>query len=307
MRAKRLLVLGAIGVVGLGSAAYFADPDRRLAGMVAAEPFHAGRAASAWQKDLSLPDGVRRAAAFERLESGKADGVPVLVWILRRPVGNEARWNAADVLGRIGAEARGSATALLPALDDEDPYIRTTAYKALSKFAPKPADALPPELGEVVPRLVTKFPAVEAIRVAADYKRHAAPAVPKLTELLTHADAAVRWNAARTRGKIGPDAKAALPGLLAQLADPDQAVREHACEALGDIGPAVAEATPALAKMFNDPQWKVRRDAVRATGQMGREAKGVLAEVQRLKADPEAEVRTAATTAERLIDPSLAK
>lgn len=309
MRPPKLVLAASIVVIlGAGglAAAYFLDPGKRLEAVVRGYPTFQGRSASAWADDLNARDDLDRSIAFERLKGGKADAVPVVGWVLRSPGRSEARWQAADILGQLGADGRTGATDLIAALDDADPYVKAMAVKALARLAPAATESLPPELGGVVPALLNKLPETEVIRAVSDYKRHAAGAVPKLTVLLAHPDPAVRWNAARALGKIGESAKPATAAIVAQLADPVPLVREHAAEALGDIGPAVADAIPDLVKSLADPEWKVRKDAVRSLGQMGPAAKSVLARVQAMKADPEAEVREKATVAERQIDPTLA-
>jgi len=303
---KRAVAIVVLLLVVCGIAAYFLDPDRRLQGIIHGYPTFEGRAASAWQHDLSDKDDIKRNITVERLKNGKAAAVPVLVWVLRAGGQSEARWNAADALGQIGAESRVAAKDLVAVLDDPDPYVKTTAFKALSRLAPKATEPMPPEMEGIVTQLIARFPEVESIRLVSDFKRHGAGAVPKLTELLKHSDSAVRWNAARTLGKIGEPAKSAIPALVAQFTDDVTQVREHAAEALGDIGPAAAETVPQLVTLLKDPEWKVRRDAVRALGQIGPAAKSVLSQVQAMKADADADVREKAVTAERQIDPSLA-
>ncbi len=294
----RWLVLALVLLFVVALAAYLFDPDSRLKGLLGGDPWYHGRPATAWHDDLATDDENTRSLTAEQLKDPEA--IPVLVHLLKSDGPAEPRWRAADVLGQIGPPARAAGPALVGALNDPDPTVRTVALQAIGKLAP--------DVPGAVPALVELFPDVEAIRTVARFKAAGAGAVPRLTELLKHPDAAVRWNAGRTLGKIGEPAKSAIPGLVAQLAsDPVPLVREHAAEALGDIGPAAASAIPELAKALADPEWKVRRDAVRALGQMGPAAKGVLAKVQALKADPEKGVKEAAGRAERLIDPSLAK
>ncbi len=307
---KRTLALAAVVVAALTAvvvAAYLLDPDGRLEAAVRGRPTFLGRSATAWARDLGTADDVERSLVFGRLKGGKSDAVPVLAWVLRAADKPEARWHAADVLGQLGADGRPAAGDLIAALGDADPLVQATAQKSLGKLAPAAADALPPELGGVVAALQARFPDTVAIRAASDYKRHAASAVPALTQLLTHADPAVRWNAARALGKVGDASKPAAAAIVAQMADPVALVREHAAEALGDIGPAVAETVPDLAKCLADPDWKVRRDAVRSLGQMGPAAKRVLPQVLAMAGDAQAEVREAAATAGRKIDPASAR
>ncbi|MDX1948126.1 MAG: HEAT repeat domain-containing protein [Pirellulaceae bacterium] len=77
--------------------------------------------------------------------------------------------------------------------------------------------------------------------------RIGAPAVPRLAQLLGHADAEVRLQAATVLGRMGPDAQGAAIALTQLLADPDIRIRKAATRALGRIGPAAGdEAVAAL-------------------------------------------------------------
>src|SRR5262249_22791126 len=60
----------------------------------------------------------------------------------------------------------------------------------------------------------------------------AEPAVPKLMELMDHADPAIRSEAVRLLAFVGPVAKAAVPKLTDRLNDPDPAARGGAAFAL---------------------------------------------------------------------------
>lgn len=294
---RLLLAVGVLLVIGIAAAVYF-DPAGRITGRVKGEPFYLDRSAAAWERELSQADENARVKATEELVAGKAAAVPVLGAVLRSAGESEARWRAADALGRIGADAREAGPELIHALDDADPLVKKVAAQSLEKLAPHVPDA--------VPALVKAFPRVEAIRAVGRYGEKAAEAVPPLVGLLKHESAVVRWNAARSLGKLQLTGKPAIPNLVAAMTDPDKDVREHAAEALGDIGPAAAEAVPALVKVLDDPEPRVRRDAVRSLGQIGPAAKAALAAVQARKKDENENVRTAAGEAERKIDPSLA-
>ncbi|MGL6076201.1 MAG: HEAT repeat domain-containing protein [Fimbriiglobus sp.] len=303
MSRKKKWVIG-LSLVGLIlGLAYALDPNRTLAGVLGQEPFFQGRSASGWAQALNQRDDAARSQAGQSLQNGGSAAMPVLVHILRNQANGDVRTTAADAIARIGPEGMSAVGDLLDCLGDPDPFIRITAYKTLSRFAPKRGEPLPDILGEVVGRLMTHYPDIEAIRVTADYKSHASKALPKLVGLLNHEKTEVRWNAARTIGKIGEHSPAVSDAICLQLTDPEEAVREHAAEALGDLGPAAAETAPKVALLLRDPKWKVRRDAARALGNFGPAAKAHLPAIQALKADPEAEVRSAAALAERKVSP----
>lgn len=80
--------------------------------------------------------------------------------------------------------------------------------------------------------------------------RIGAPAVPPLTRLLRHPDAARRVQAANILARIGPQAAEAVPALAEALEDPDPDVRKSAARALGQIGPAADEAVGPLLRLL---------------------------------------------------------
>jgi HEAT repeat protein len=286
-----ILLLVATGItIGL-------DPSRRVHGWVGGEPFFQGRSASAWSRELRTPDETRSADAIAVLAAGKGEAVPVCSWVLRSAKQPEARWRAADALRQMGKDAAAARSEIVAALSDSDPLVRGVAIRAIAELAPDAPDA--------VSALMALFPDVDSIRAVSRFGAAGGDAVPQLTELLRHEDPTVRWQAARTLGKIGVPALTAVPE-LARLttSDPESLVREHAAEAMGDIGPAAAAGIPALVMALNDPNSRVRRDAVRALGQMGPAAKNVLAAVEDSKRDSDPNVKEAAMRASRLIDPA---
>jgi HEAT repeat protein len=86
---------------------------------------------------------------------------------------------AATALARIGPEA---IPALVQALRDADPQVRSQAALALARMGPD-----------------------------------ASPAVPALMEALSDRDENVRRCAARALGQVGPSARAAIPALITAL------------------------------------------------------------------------------------------
>ena len=298
MRKPVRILLAVVAVLlAAGGLFYLFDPDARLQGTLRGDPWYAGRPATAWQTDLADPDANTRSLAAEKLRDPAA--VPVLEHLLTTAGSAKARWHAADVLGQIGKPARAAAPALVAALKDPDPTVRSVAVRSVSKLAP--------DVPGAVPALFDLFPDVGAIRAVSEFGPAAADAVPRLTTLLDDPDPMVRRNACRTLGRIGDAAKPAIPALTARLADTDPPVRQYAARALGWIGPAAAPVIPELVKQLTDPEAVAREGAVLALGDLGSAAKGELAKVQALKNDPDKGVQAAAGRAERLIDPNLSK
>src|SRR5580765_5841127 len=146
---KKLLLLIA-GVLILAVAAWF-EPTHSMRGWLRGEPFFQGRAAGYWEERLLSTEPLEQARVPETLENGKAGAVPVLVRLLDSPR-QEVRWNAASILGKIGAPAVDAVPVLLDKLEDRDPYVRATAAQALGSI--KPAD--PAVVKALIAKLKTK-------------------------------------------------------------------------------------------------------------------------------------------------------
>lgn len=297
-RRGKWIAVGLVLLIVGGVAFVLLDPDARVRGRIAGEPFYRGRAATAWRRDLRQPDEAAAVAARDALVAGKGEAVPVCVWLLEHAPEPEVRWRAADALRLIGKpDAAAAGPVLVKALDDPDPLVRGAVVQAIGVLAPG--------VPEAVPALVRLFPDVQAIGAVANFGLAGAEAIPRLVELLRHPDSKVRWNAARALGKIGELTPPEVQELVAVMgADPDALVREHCAESLGQIGPKAAVAVPALVKALADPEPKVRRDAVRSLGQFGPAAKAALAEVKARTKDENERVREAAAKAARQIDPA---
>jgi HEAT repeat protein len=91
--------------------------------------------------------------------------------------------------------------------------------------------------------------------------------VPSLVKTLKEdPDPDMRYWAAESLGKFGPEAKSAVPDLIAALKDESKMVRMGAAYALGEVGDA--DAVPALQTAGNDPEKQVRDAAAHALKQL---------------------------------------
>jgi HEAT repeat protein len=113
---------------------------------------------------------------------------------------------------------------------DPHPTVRGAALTAL------------PALGEdAIPALVEFLAGTDAtVRLNAmtgleRFRGGAKPAVPALIDILKKGQPHERWQAARTLGRIGPEARDALDALREAARDSDQTVKEAAANALKQI------------------------------------------------------------------------
>lgn len=272
------------------------DPSGRLTGYWRSEPFLEGRAAHIWRKQLDGGDPAARDAATQGLITAGAKGIPVLMFLAEDSRASaETRLTAIDQIGKLGAEGRPALPTLLKTLRDADPHLRSVSATALAAIEP-PAD-------QAVPALVAALEGgsvnVPVLRALSTFGPAAEPALELLRKSLndTSLDPEVRWNSARTIGKMRAAGAPAIPDLITHLNDPAERLREHAAEALGDIGPDASVAVEPLTKTLSDTYFKARRDAVRSLGQIGAAAKPAIPEIKKLLDDPEELVRDAAKTA----------
>lgn len=304
MKRRRWLWVAIAAMVLLVGAAVVFDPAARVQGWVGGEPFFQDRSATAWRRDLRRPNEIEVTAATEALAAGGAGAVPVCTWLLRHAPEPQVRSRAINALQKMGKSATPAAPDLVAALSDGDPLVRSAAARVIGDLAPEVIGA--------VPVLVGLFPDREAMRAVGEFKGAGAPAVPKLVELLNHADPAVRRQAVRALGRIGQPAHEALPALIVRATeDPEPGVREFAAAVLGEFEsmmastaephPAAGKILPTLVKALKDPDGKVRLESVQALGRMEHRARSALAEVNELANDAEWPVRKAAMEAARKI------
>jgi HEAT repeat protein len=297
------------GLVTLGvlAVACWLEPTGVVRGWVWGESFFQGRPTNYWHRKLLSDDPVVQSTAHEELSQGGPDAVSVLLELLGSQgeeewQSAETRWQAAEILGHIGPDAQASSTALLAALKDPDLHVRLVAATSLAQVE-TPANQAVPALQALLKADVSE----SALRALSVYGAEAVPALEDLLGILSNEslDTELRWNAARTLGKMREAGAAAIPTIVKYLQDPAPTVREHCAEALGDIGPLAMDSVPALVAVLNDPATRVRRDSVRSLGQIRAPADEVLPAIEPLLNDPESIVREAARTAWKAIAPEV--
>ncbi len=301
---KKLWLSLAVLVV-LGGLFALLQPSQAILGTIRGETFFQGRPASAWAKQLRSADPVSVEEARAAFTSGGAEGVEVLVTLLKHQPGSdwesaEIRWQVCELLASIGPAAKPAAADLIAACSDGDPHVRNVAAAALPKVDAASEAAVP-----VLVKMLENDKTVNVLRALSEYGSDAAPALEPLVEILKDQDLAteVRWNAARTLGKLRAAGVSAEAVLVEHLKDKEATVREHSAEALGDIGPGAKNSVSALVAVLADPATRVRRDAVRSLGQIGTVSEEALPEIRKLLKDPEKIVQDAAKTALEILDP----
>jgi HEAT repeat protein len=153
------------------------------------------------------------------------DAIPVLLTALHNP-NADIRANAAGALGSVGYADERVVTALAAVLRDPDVPVRNQATAALLRDLS--AD----------PRLM----------------------LPGLRQALEDRDAAVRANAVKVLGALGP---VALPVLLAALKDPEVKTQLEAVKALDALAAEKEEMLAAMVPLLQDENALLRQNVVR--------------------------------------------
>lgn len=201
---------------------------------------------------------------------------------------------AAESLGRIGPSAN-EAVPVLAEMAQKEPQIvmRLVAADALWRTV-RDERAIPILLEAL--RVGTAQNQLFAMKILAEVGPAGKDAVPFLISVLNRADpfqsrdtsAEKRRpeDAAKTLGRIGPEARAAVPALEAALEDPDGNIRTSTGLALWRIAHSEL-ALKALSGELHDPDQNTRFDAAMALGEIGPAAQSAVpALIEALKNDP---------------------
>jgi HEAT repeat protein len=149
------------------------------------------------------------------------------------------------------------------ALRSPDPTLRAEAVEAIGEASPRTTETV----NLLLNTLATESDSSLHPNFASALGRlgeAAAPAVPRLAELLRDDHEEVRVAAAAALGNIGAAASHAVWALAHALRDCCHDVRAGAAEALGRIGPGASEAVPALIDALGDPISWVRLQSATA-------------------------------------------
>ena len=221
------------------------------------EPSYQGRGINAWLSELnsaiSRNDLPKRHEAEEAVRATGAKAAPYIVAHLRRT--NSAwRRNYRNLFPKAPAWLQR----FLPSPREEFTFF--TGSSAFLAIGPSAKPALITALTDDDP--VVRSASASALGGLAHYKgTDIRDALPALIECLRDADPNVRIHSAMTLGDLGTDAGAAVPGLVPLLKEPPLVptkeggrlfVRSAAVRTLGKIGPQAKGALPALRPLLND-------------------------------------------------------
>lgn len=258
-----------------------------------------GKKAPEWLTLLKEAKEVRfRRAALIALEvfGPKVPGViPGLLEALEKEPEPEIRRDVAQLLGRMGADAKGAVEALGVALkNDKSALVREAAARSLGgKLGPhahSQVQVLAAALQD--PHPGTRVAAVETLK---DFGDNARPVLAQLLAILkdNKSDRFTRIYAANIVARFKEDATTSVPVLMATVGDPEAlaAVREAAADALGRLGPDAAEAVGLLARVLKDKEASVRRAAAVALGQLGEKSLAAWPAVKEALTDSDKAVR----------------
>jgi HEAT repeat protein len=230
-----------------------------------------------------------RQAALQALKEVQLtpDAVPRLVEALQS-ADREIRFNAAEILGRLGAVASSAVPSLLATL--KEPFDLEEQKKSRdAAWYGDPACAAAKAVAQIV--------ANEEVIVG-------------LTEMLSSDIAERVSSAAEGLGNIGPRAASAVPRLIAAY-EKVQKSNKHVIgqiripEALGMIAPNTASASDAVSILVNaldsGDKW-VRLGGAKALGRFGADAAMVVPKLRQLGQDPVEYVRDAASASLAMIE-----
>lgn len=179
------------------------------------------------------------------------------------------------------------------ALRNPNPAVRAEAVEAIAEASPRTTKTVDLLLNALATESDSSLHPVFA-HALGQLGEAAAPAVPRLAELLRDDHREIREAAAAALGNIGSAASAAVPALARALDDCCHDVRAGAAEALGRIGPAASDAVPALIEALDDPISWVRLQSAEALVSIRPRSRDAAAAFTRALRDPREEVRAAA-------------
>ncbi len=245
--------------------------------------------------------------------------ITLLIQKLKTDSNADVRRAAAVVLGDFGSASKGAIPALVQAVNDPDPRVRTQAICTLGILQETACTTL------LIQKLKTDNDA-DVRRAAAvvlgGFGSASKDAIPALIQALDDPDdfsarqnrvprprptmsgllasRGVQETAFEALISIG---SAAVPALLELIKDPDRRRQGRTIRILGYMGSEAKAATPVLVEKLDDEDQKLRSDAAWSLGQIGPQASKAVPALTRALTDSSGEVRVTAATALKEVEP----
>jgi esterase/lipase superfamily enzyme/HEAT repeat protein len=216
-------------------------------------------------------DSVRSDAitALSKVGAPAAQAVPALLSLFENPHDVNLWSSALQTLAEYESAADEAVPVLVGLLDQEDPYLRSAAARALADIGRTPSDAQAALFGILLD--VDSDDDAQAAAAAA-LAGIGPPAVAALIDQLDAADQHDAARAAAALARIGPDAAVATNRLKRMLRDEGYGrARRYAAIALGEFGPAAREAVDdLLAVVTSESEYpQLRGISATALGELG--------------------------------------
>lgn len=237
--------------------------------------------------------GIARKEAYQSAELLTSIGLPAVPALLQGLKSPEARlrWSCPEILAAIHPIDPSIVSALIPLINDSDPYVRRVAIESLGKLGPQARPAVP-VLVQALQLLDQSAPGVD-IAVPDAYENgygridcHVSlirilgisrPHVAAIASILEDRDPDVRVAAATALGDLGISARVASPQLQNSLHDSSAQVRINSADALGKIGDSSPAVIAALIHVLQTDEEKYARWAAAGSlGYIGPKAKATI-------------------------------
>ena len=210
------------------------------------------------------------AEALGKIGPRAQEAIPALIAVLKKTKVEELnlsrRPEDSGALVALRSIGKPAIPPLLPLLDDPAAVVRWQAINVLGGMGPDAKEALEPLqacLEKEFQRnpallLIIADAAMAQVRIGGDTAR----ALEKIAPLLKYNDPKIRQATVSVLGMMGRKAESAVPEMIALLDDPEKDVRLETAQSLRLMGPAAKAAIPALTKKLSDPDARVRKATV---------------------------------------------
>lgn len=213
---------------------------------------HHGRSPSEWLEQLGARDWETRFQAAKRLESLGGRALTPLIAGLQHSEAT-ARYNCADLLGRLGELGHCAIPALQSALGDSSEMVRRRASEALTHLGHRSAVLLQTLFDNCNSN--DHYTASESSELLVQFQGEA---IPLLIETLDYGQGRQRVVAAKLLTRLGAHAEKAVPALIRALKNGDSELQRQSLCALRVLKNKAADAKETLRAMWDSDDDELR-------------------------------------------------